>query len=159
MDFGEPFHLALPADAASGLFSPDIGTMSEGHPNQLRISHAWWNAAFIDDVPVYRDLCDHDLGTLPDIPGSVDAVIAWLTSTTSLSFYAPVELAVDGRRAVRLQTRGECRQTIPAASDLAFGAEYYAIPTPDDVILFVVRADTANESKVAERIVLAMHFD
>lgn len=159
LDFGEPFHLTLSPDAALGLFSAEVGTMYQLQPNQLRISHAWWGGAFIDDVPVNRVPCRPDLGTLPDIPTSVDDVGAWLSAPTTPGFNGPTEVIVDGRRALRWEISDACTAEIPAISELATGYEYYAIPTGDDVILFVVHADTLNESKVAERIVLAMHFD
>ena len=159
LDFGEPFHMVLPLDVAAGLFSPEAGSMYQLRPNQLRLSHTWWNAAFVDDIPVNRVPCRPDLGTLPDIPASVDEVGAWLTSATEIRFDGPTELVVDGRRALRWETGDDCRAEGPAVSDLAAGYEYYAIPTGDDVILFVVRADTRNESRVAEKIVLGLHFD
>jgi hypothetical protein len=129
-------------------------------PHELHFSHPWWNGELIDDVPVFRDACSRDLGALPDIPGSVDAVASWLHATQGLTFEPATELVIDGRRALRLQARADCLDGRgPAVSDLAGGSEYYAIPTGDDVVLFVVRADTDNESKVPERIALAMHFD
>lgn len=159
LDFGEPFQLMLPADAGLGLFDSSVGTMYQLVPGQVRISHPWWNGEFVDDVPVNRVPCRPDLGTLPDIPASVDEVEAWLNTATEVRFIKRTELVVDGRRALRWEISDLCRTETPAISELAAGYEFYAIPTGDDVILFVVRADTANESKVAERIVLALRFD
>jgi hypothetical protein len=158
--FAEPFHMTLPLDAAAGLPNSEVGMMYQFDPHELHFSHVWWNAELIDDVPVFRDLCNHDLGTLEDIPGSVEAVGAWLQASQGLPLAPPTELVIDGRRAVRWHATDNCPNgSGPGASDLARGYEYYAIPTGDDVVLFVVRADTDNESKVAERIVLAMRFD
>ena len=160
LGFSQPFHMTLPADAASGLFNSQVGAMSQFEPHELHFSHPWWNAELIDDVPVFRDVCDRERGVLTDIPGSVDAVGAWLRSAQGIVLAPPTELVVDGRRAVRWHVTADCLNgSGPVASDLAGGYEFYAIPTGDDVVLFIVRADTDNESKVAERIALAMDFD
>jgi hypothetical protein len=153
LQFGEPFHMTLPPGTGAGLFSPEIGAMYQDRPNRLHFSHAWWNAAMIDDAPVYTSICHPELGTLPDIPGSMEAVEAWLQQATDVTFER-TDLTVDGRPAVLWRETGEC-----AESPLASGGELYAIPTGDDVILFAFRGDTPNESLIGRAIVLALRFD
>jgi len=160
LQFTEPFHLALPADLPA-LIGDGVGQLYQPESaTRLNVSHAWWNAFFLDDEPVYRDLCDPGAGTLPDIPATVEEATTWLRSTASLGFEEPSPVQIDGRTALRVGKLGDCPNgNIPAVAAGVYGDIFYAIPTGDDVILFVVRPDTQNEADIAAQLARSIVFD
>src|SRR4029079_5936606 len=100
LQFTEPFHIDVPAlpgppsdDSWGSLHQPESAT-------RLSVSHIWWNGFFLDDEPVFRDLCDPNAGTLPDIPATVGDAAACLRSTDSLGYGEPTAVEVDGRAAL-----------------------------------------------------------
>jgi hypothetical protein len=84
---------------------------------RLTVSHAWWNGFFLDDEPVFLDLCDPSAGTLPDIPATVEEAAAWLRSTASLGYDEPTAVEVDGRTALWVGKLRDCpKGDIPAVA-------------------------------------------
>jgi len=158
LDFTEPFHLRVPADLR--IINASVGWMHQARSaGQLDISHPWWNGSFIDDMPVNRDLCDASKGTLPDIPPTFEAVEGWLGGSARVSWDRPVDVVVDGRRAVRWRVHDACDDAGIRVTAADGGGDVYAIQAPDDMILFVVRPDTANEAAAIEVLVRALTFD
>jgi hypothetical protein len=160
LQFTEPFHIdlsVLPVPPTGDSW----GTLSQPEAvTRLRVSHVWWNGFFLDDEPVFRDLCDPNAGTLPDIPATVEEAAAWLRSTASLGYGEPTAVEIDGRTALWVGALRDCPNgNIPAVARGVYGSIFYAIPTGDDVILWVVRPDTKNEADVADRLARSIVFD
>lgn len=158
--FTEPFRIVIPA----GLdvpFDGTAGTLRQSDAaTRLSVSHPWWNGFFLDDEPVFRDLCDPSAGTLPDIPATVEVAAAWIRSTAALEYGAPTAVEIDGRTALRVGRLRDCPNgNIPAVATGVYGGIYYAIPTGDDVILWVVRPDTQAEADLADQLARAIDFD
>lgn len=160
LQFTEPFHIVM-SPTSFGPFGDGIGLLYQSEAvTRLSVSHAWWNGFFLDDEPVFRDLCDPGAGTLPDIPATAGEAAAWLRSTASLGFGAPTQVEIDGRTALRVEISGECPSLNgPAVTPAVGGSIFYAIPTGDDVILWVVRPDTQNEADIADQLARSIVFD
>ena len=160
LQFTEPFRIAIPS-SISAPFDDIAGALRQSDAaTRLSVSHPWWNGFFLDDEPVFRDLCDPSAGTLPDIPATVEAAAAWLRSTAALGYGEPTAVEIDGRTALWVgKLRGCPNGDIPAVAIGVYGGIYYAIPTGNDVILWVVRPDTEAEADLADQLARAIDFD
>lgn len=160
--FSEPFHFVVPAT------DPTPTMRQWGTQGGLRIgSGCCWNSWFIDDLPVNVDVCDWTKGRLADVPATPQAVGEWLRSASGLKVADPIEIPVDGRTALRFDVQTSrsavCRGSdAPSNSPSVTGFRYYAIPTGDDTILYVVWADPGSYPSVkagADALVRSMTFD
>jgi hypothetical protein len=156
LDFTEPFELSVPVtftlpDGALGGLSQDQA------PTRLRIGHGYWNGSFLDDEPVYREVCDPIAGTLPDVPSDLEAVRAWMGAMTP-HMPAPSDVIVDGRTALRWKSDGTCGEDYPAIADGVYGEVIYTIPTGDDMVVWAFRFDTEDEEAIGDAIATGLHF-
>lgn len=167
--FTEPFTFVMPIVDSSG--------ENAGLPDQFRTAHRyvsdaglwfggpWWSMVIVDDAPVLANLCDRDGAVLPGVPSTPDAVLEWYRSS-GLRTGEPVEIAVDGRTALRfdlLESEAPCDGTrLPLGGYYPYSSRAYAIPTGDDTILIVFGSDGVNWEAVkaaVEALVLSMDFE
>ena len=166
--FSEPFHFVVP-------FTDPTATMRLwGTAGGLQIGYGCcWESWFLDDQPVNLDVCEPTKGRLPDVPATPEAVGEWLRSSLGLKVSDPIEVPVDGRTALRFDIESFDTQTSHANGCDGFaltlsppsvfvGFRYYAIPTGDDTILYVVWSDPGSYPSVeagAEALVRSITFD
>lgn len=160
--FAEPFHFVLPQMERGG--GPSAYVRTWYGPGRLVIRTSYWSTEFIDDRPVYADICVPSKGTLQDVPATPEAVGDWLRSSSEATVATPTELVVDGRTALRFdigQSEACVRRTDPASPDVASidGFRVYAIPTGDDTILYTVSTFGGDIAAGADELVRSMTFD
>ena len=167
LNFTEPFHFLMTAMDPS-LAGEDGYTALESQWDSagvLRISMGCcWNTYFLDDTPVNVDACDPTKGTLADLPATPAEVGEWLRSSSLLTVSDPVEVPVDGRTALRFDTdaSGSCLAFVPSAPSVFVGQRFYAIPTGNDTIVYVVWGDEGSYPFIkqgADDLVRSMTFD
>ena len=163
MDFTEPFRFVMPE--ADPRVSPAVQhTTTKG---VLRVGNGYsWSSYFYDDLPVFADACDPGGAIRPDIPQTPEEVGDWLRSSTGITVGSPVQVPVDGRTALLFEprVREACRSFAPERGENSyrFGVPFYAIPTGDDTILYVVSSDggdVPSDAVVADEIVRSMTFE
>ena len=167
LGFTEPFTFIAPDT------SPPAVLDEWGSPGGLRVGMGCcWDSWLLDDQPVDLDVCHPERGTLADVPATPEAVGAWLRDSQGLLLSDPVAISVDGRTALRFDVASYDRQH--SSSPLCPGSfplepprfipgfRYYAIPTGDDTILYVVWSDQGSYKSVAagaEAFVRSMTFE
>lgn len=154
--FGEPFAFELPDALGSAYAWTWLG------PNRLRIGMIYWKGLFVDDEPLYVDMCDPAKGTLSDVPGTPDAVGAWLRSNGVLRVPDPVAIEVDGREGLMFEATVECPNGASASAGPRVPAgRIYAIPTGDDVVLYVTWSDggVPGFDTASDELVRSITFD
>jgi hypothetical protein len=160
--FTEPFHFVMPREDVPAFVSTWLA------PGHLGFGHPYWAGDLFDDWTLPIDHCDPNSGTLPDVPSSSEALVAWLQSN-GRAIDRSADVQVDGRSATRYDTVDsasdpprECVGVSPESIDsntVRFRSRWYLIPTPGDTILFTFYGDTAAESQVADELVRSMTFD
>lgn len=178
--FTEPFTVDVPAEPAALAIGPAVGDLWNDLKT-LRIKVGVTPGSTLgavtihDDVALPADICNASQGLISDVPASVAAVGAWLTSSTKLAVSAGSSLQIDGRAAMRWDI------SLPAgcadggtATDAVVGFEsgehhrVYAIPTKTDTIVVFTwgagyggdgEEHLADVNAWADQLVSSMHFN
>lgn len=177
-DFTEPFHFVMPGMDPNLMAGPEgVGNIrafahNESSKGELRIGYGCcWMSWLLDDHALNADVCDPIKGMLADVPSTPELVDLWLRSSSDLVLSDAIEVPVDGRTALRidvLSTGAEpwyagCDGSIaPTQPSILGGFRYYAIPTGDDTILYVVWSDPGSLPGVsagADELVRSITFD
>jgi hypothetical protein len=178
--FTEPFTVDVPAMPSALATGPAVGDLWAGRKT-LRIklgvtADATLGAITIhDDVPLPANLCDAGKGLVSDVPSSVAAVGAWLTSSTGLGVGTGTNFEVDGRQGMSWDITlpagcADAGSPDGAVVSLEAGEHHrvYAIPTATDTILIFTwgagyggqgEEHLADINAWADQLVSSMHFN
>jgi hypothetical protein len=154
--FTEPFELRISTQPVQ---FGSIGMLTQTKANNvLDVGHPYWNGRFLDDGPVFRDLCDPTAGSLSELPSDLAGIREWIRPAELRGLRGPTSVTIDGRTALRWQNDGACGDQIPAITADVYGDVIYAIPTGDDVIIWAFRFDTAADEALGDAVAQAIHF-
>ncbi len=157
--FTEPFTVDVPAMPSALATGPAVGDLWAGRKT-LRIKLGVTPGATLgavtihDDVPLAANLCDAGQGLMSDVPSSVAAVGAWLTSSTGLGVAAGTTIEVDGRQGMSWDIAlpagcADAGSPDGAVVSLEAGEHHrvYAIPTGTDTIVIFTWGGAATGAR------------